>query len=248
MRAGCASTIRWSQKIEAQHPHVIGSVGVASRHQIVNDVTLAEGDFDMFVQVIQGRIYDSGRVRAQLDKWVKEVAPGAVGWLGTTSGVTDDGQADRAGALRIRGSGTAEQRPSGAVGVVGGDGDAVQRRAGVPQQHLGRGRHPRGPVAGRLRPGHAGPFEGPGPRTRTDGQRPDRLAGFRPDILGTVSIAHDGDAWTMAIYFTSEAAAREGEQKEPPPEMQQMMKEMDELSIGEPVFFDLKDPWLDAPS
>ena len=42
---------------------------------------------------------------------------------------------------------------------------------------------------------------------------------FRPDILGTVSVGHDGDAWTMAIYFTSEEAAREGEQKDPPPEM-----------------------------
>ena len=70
---------------------------------------------------------------------------------------------------------------------------------------------------------------------------------FRPEILGTVSVGHDGDAWTMAIYFTSEAAAREGEQKEPPPEMQEMMKEMDALTIGEPVFFDLKDPWLEAP-
>ena len=62
---------------------------------------------------------------------------------------------------------------------------------------------------------------------------------FRPDILGTVSVGHDGDAWTMAIYFTSEEPAREGEQKEPPPEMQEMMKEMDAFTIGEPVFFDL---------
>ena len=46
----------------------------------------------MFVQVIQGRTSDSGQVRAQLDKWVKEVAPGAVGWLGSTSGVTEDGR------------------------------------------------------------------------------------------------------------------------------------------------------------
>jgi hypothetical protein len=30
--------------------------------------------------------------------------------------------------------------------------------------------------------------------------------------------------------------------------MQQMMKEMDALTIGEPVFFDLRDPWLHAPS
>jgi hypothetical protein len=51
----------------------------------------------------------------------------------------------------------------------------------------------------------------------------------------------------MAIYFTSEQAAREGEQKQPPPQMQEMMKEMDALTIGEPVFFDLRDPWLHAP-
>jgi len=70
---------------------------------------------------------------------------------------------------------------------------------------------------------------------------------FRPDILGTVNIAHDGDAWTMAIYFTSEEAAREGERKEPPAELQQMMTEIDSLSVGEPVFLDLKDPWLNAP-
>ena len=77
---------------------------------------------------------------------------------------------------------------------------------------------------------------------------PTDWATFRPDILGTVQVAHDGDAWTMAIYFTSEAEAREGEQKEPPPEMAEMMKEMESLSVGEPVFYDLKDPWLHAPA
>jgi hypothetical protein len=29
--------------------------------------------------------------------------------------------------------------------------------------------------------------------------------------------------------------------------MQEMMKEMDALTIGAPVFFDLRDPWLHAP-
>jgi hypothetical protein len=71
---------------------------------------------------------------------------------------------------------------------------------------------------------------------------------YRPDILGTVTVGHGNGAWTMAIYFTSEEAAREGERKEPPPAMQQTMTEMQALSIGEQVFFDLKDPWLYAPS
>ena len=70
---------------------------------------------------------------------------------------------------------------------------------------------------------------------------------FRPDILGTVSAEHDGDAWTMAMYFTSEEEARQGEQKPPPPEMEQMMKEMDSLMVGETAYFDLRDPWMHAP-
>jgi hypothetical protein len=76
---------------------------------------------------------------------------------------------------------------------------------------------------------------------------PTDWAEFRPDILGTVTANHEGGEWTMAIYFTSEADAREGEQKPQPPEMQKTMEEMNALSIGEPVFFDLKDPWLNAP-
>ena len=202
----------------------------------------------MFVQVIQGRTSDAGQVRAQLDKWVKEVAPGAVGWLGSTSGVTEDGRV--IALARFESEEAAQQnsdRPEqtawwqemaalfsdepvfhNSTSVeVDTPGDPSQ--AGFVQIMQGRSKDP-----DRARELMA-----------TD---PTDWGSFRPDILGTVSVAHDGDAWTMAIYFTSEAAAREGEKKEPPPEMQQMMKEMDELSIGEPVFFDLKDPWLDAPS
>ena len=51
----------------------------------------------------------------------------------------------------------------------------------------------------------------------------------------------------MALYFTSEEAAREGERKEPPPELKAQMDEMNALSIGVPEFFDLKQPWLYSP-
>src|SRR5262245_41587726 len=46
----------------------------------------------VFVQVIQGSVSDAAKVRAALDRWVKELAPGAAGWLGSTAGVTDDGR------------------------------------------------------------------------------------------------------------------------------------------------------------
>jgi hypothetical protein len=46
----------------------------------------------MFVQVIQGQVSDAGKVRAALDRWAQELAPGSTGWLGTTAGVTEDGR------------------------------------------------------------------------------------------------------------------------------------------------------------
>ena len=83
------------------------------------------------------------------------------------------------------------------------------------------------------------------------GQNSGDWAAFRPEVLGSVAVGHEGGAYTMAytmaVYFTSEAEAREGERKEPPPELQAQMEEMAALSIGEPEFFDLKQPWLYAP-
>ncbi len=202
----------------------------------------------MFVQVIQGHVSDAARVRAELDKWQSEVAPGAEGWLGSTSGVTDAGEV--VALVRFESEEAASQnsdRPEqgawwqemaklftdepvfhNSTSVeVDTPGDPSQ--AGFVQVMQGRSSDP-----DRARELMA--------------NDPTDLASFRPDILGTLSVGHDGGGWTMAIYFTSEEAAREGEQKEPPAEMQAMMKEMDAVTIGEPVFFDLRDPWLNAPS
>jgi hypothetical protein len=66
------------------------------------------------------------------------------------------------------------------------------------------------------------------------GQDSSEWAAFRPDILGSLAVGHEGGAYTMAVYLTSEAAAREGERKEPPPELQAQMEEMVALSVGEP--------------
>ncbi len=75
----------------------------------------------------------------------------------------------------------------------------------------------------------------------------DEWAAFRPEVIGSLSMGHSDDTWTTALYFTSEAAAREGERKEPPPELKAQMEEMSKLSVGPPEFFDLKDPWMDSP-
>jgi hypothetical protein len=76
---------------------------------------------------------------------------------------------------------------------------------------------------------------------------PTDWATYRPDILGSLTAVHQGGDWTRAIFFTSEEEARAGEAKEPPPELAEVMKEMDALTIGETSFFDLREPWLHSP-
>jgi hypothetical protein len=47
----------------------------------------------MFVQVIQGKTSNPQALDTALNTWVQDLAPGATGWLGSTSGVTEDGRA-----------------------------------------------------------------------------------------------------------------------------------------------------------
>ena len=58
---------------------------------------------------------------------------------------------------------------------------------------------------------------------------------------------HEGGAYTLVFYFTSEQAARDGERQEPQARLKAQMEEMDQLNIGEPEFFDLRQPWLSSP-
>jgi hypothetical protein len=201
----------------------------------------------VFVQVIQGQVADAGKARAALERWAQEVAPGAEGWLGSTAGVTEDGrfialarfeseeaarrnsdrpEQDRWWAETSRlfsGEATFKDSSDVTLDLVGEPDDA-----GFVQFIQGRGSDP-----DRARELMA--------------EDSPEWAGFRPDILGSVAVGHEGGAYTMAIYFTSEAEAREGERKELPPALQAQMEEMAALSVGEPEFFDLKEPWLYSP-
>ena len=201
----------------------------------------------MFVQVIQGHVSDAGKVRAQLDKWVTEVAKGAsAGWGAPVASPTTAGSSPWCASSRRRprnGTATDRNRPRGGArcrlcSPMSPSSTTAQGSTSTPRATRRRPASSRSCKAARATPERA--------RELMDNDPTDWSA-FRPEILGTTSVGHDSDAWTMAIYFTSEAAAREGEQKPPPPEMEAMMKEMDALSVGEPVYFDLRDPWLRSP-
>ena len=198
----------------------------------------------MFIQVIQGRTADAQGLRAAVDRWEKDIAPGAEGWLGSTGGVTEDGraiavvrfeseEAARRNSERpeqdawwqetekLFDGGATFRESSDVVVDLQGDPD----RAGFVQVMQGR-------------------TSDPARARELMAQDPEMWAKFRPDVLGSVEILHDGGAYTMVLYFTSEADAREGERKEVPPELKATMDEMDKLTVEEPEFFDLKQPEL----
>jgi hypothetical protein len=201
----------------------------------------------MFVQVIQGRVSDAEAVRARLDAWMAELAPGATGWLGSTAGVTDDGTF--IALARFESEEAAQQNSSRPEQTAWWEATA-KLFTDEPTFHNSTSVQvdtPGDPSQARFVQVMQGRTSDPDRARELMADDSVDWQEFRPDILGSVSVEHDGNAWTMALYFTSEEEAREGERKEPPAEMQEMMKEMDSLSVGEPVYFDLKDPWLHAP-
>ena len=202
----------------------------------------------MFVQVIQGRTSDAEGLRAATDRWTEELAPSAVGWLGSTGGVTDDGRAivvvrfESEDAAR-RNSDRPEQGEWWAQTERLFDGEVTfldstdvvvdlqgdPDRAGFVQVMRGRTRDPE--------------------RSRQlMAQDPDTWAAHRPDVLGSLEIGHDDGAYTVVVWFTSEAEAREGERKEVPLELRPAMEEVGKLAVGEPEYFDLRQPILASPA
>lgn len=201
----------------------------------------------MFFQTIQGPVSDPGAMRAQFDTWVTDLSPGAAGWLGSTAGVTDGGVL--MALVRFESEEVARQnsdRPEQAAWWE----KTSRLFTDEPVFHNSTAVD----IATPGDPGQAGFVQVMQGRT-SDADRVRELMAndpadwaFRPDILGRVWLGHEDGAWTMAIYFSSEEAAREGERKDDPPETREFMEEMNSLISGEPVFFDIKDPWLDAPS
>ena len=201
----------------------------------------------MFAQVIQGKVSDPEAVKAATDRWVRELGPGAAGWLGSTGGTTDDGRyitvvRFESEEAAQRNSNRPEQSSWWAETEKLFDGEVTFQdstdvtldlhgdpdKAGFVQIMQGRGTDPE-----RARELMA--------------EDSDKWAAFRPDLIGSVAVGHDGGAYTMVMYFTSEADAREGERKEIPPELQANMEEMNKISTGEPEFFDLRQPVILSP-
>jgi hypothetical protein len=202
----------------------------------------------MFVQVIQGRVADPHPLRAALDAWVRDLEPTAVGWLGTTAGCTEDG---RFVALARFESEEAAQRNSKRPEQDRWWAETVRLFAEEPvfQDSIWVDADVIGDpeAAGFVQVIHGSLSDAERARELMS-QDNDKWAAFRPEILAFLNIEHADSVFTSAIYFTTEADAREGERKVPPQELRAMSEELRSLSVGETTFLDLEEPWLYAPS
>lgn len=197
----------------------------------------------MFIQFITAKVVDSDGLTRQVDRWEQEIRPGAEGFLGSTSGVTENGRlavlvrfeseaaAQKNNDRPEQGSWWADtekmldevtfQNSTDVITMGGGGSDD----AGFVQ--IMRGRILDAPKMAELR-SRTAEFES-------------AMAGHRPDVMGSVTVIHTDDTYTDAVYFTSEAEARANENKEMPADMQAMFEEwMTASTIDE--YLDLKQP------
>ena len=178
-----------------------------------------------------------------MERWRRNLAPGVASWLGATAGVTQDGRyialvrfeserATKADSVRP------EQDAWWADTSGLFDGEVTVRDGTAAYTHM-----PGDPHRARF----VQIIQG-----RTSDRRRFRelLRAEEPywscrlDLLGETVVEHGQSAWTMALYCTTEAEVRAGERKAMPAEWQAVFAEQQQLMIGEPEFFDLRQPWL----
>jgi hypothetical protein len=200
----------------------------------------------MFIQVIQGQVSDRDELRDALETWHRELAPGAVGWLGSTSGVTADGhfitlaRFESAEAAQ-RNSHRTEQHNWWMETAKLFAGDVAFHDCTDVRTFMDGGSDDAGFVQV-----IQGAVRDPRRMDELTRRAERRLREFRPDILGWTTALHGDGNFTQAVYFTSEAEAREGERKEPPAELGEIWAEEQQL-MSDLRYYDLTEPILLSP-
>ncbi len=200
----------------------------------------------MFIQAFQGPVADAEGLHRQLEAWLADLAPGAEGWLGTTAGVTDDGEF--IAVVRFE-SQAAAQRNSDRPEQGRWWADTEPLFAGPVTFHdysttdliLDGGSDAAGFV--QVIQGRVTDVE----RARAlESELGPQLQQSRPDVIGgAVGWADDG-SFTETVYFTSEAEAREGERRTQGEPASGAGTEWQSL-VEAVRYLDLRDPWLWSP-
>jgi hypothetical protein len=197
----------------------------------------------MFIQVVKGKTKDAAGVKAMGEKWQAELKPGAKGYLGTTSGVADDGTL----IVVIRFESQEDAQANSDRPEQGAffqemlkllDGQPTFHNCNDVTEFMGGGSDDAGFVQLMIyKPSDLNKAK------ELNKKYENRDMSGRPDIIGGTSAVSTDGTVIDTNYFTSEAEARAGEKGEMPAEMQEMMKEYSEV-MGNVEYVDIKDPWL----
>jgi len=195
---------------------------------------------------MQGKVADADGLQSAMDRWQKDLAHGAAGWLGTTGGITDGGmfvatvRFDSADAAR-RNSERPEQGAWWAETQKCFDGPVTFMDCPQVDVWMQGGSDHAGFV--QVVEGHTSDAE----RMRKEMRRfADDMHKMRPEMIGATIALHGDGAFVETVYFTSEAEARQAERIAPPPEMAQAMQ--DSTMMGDMTYLDLHHPWLVSPA
>jgi hypothetical protein len=196
----------------------------------------------VFVQIMQGRTRDLGLLQQRMDEWAEQIRPGAVGFLGSTGGMTPDGEAFVAARFESpdaarRNSDRAEQSAWWERASAAFDGDVTFHDCSTVDLMATGGSDEAGFV--QVMQGRA--VDPQKLREIGEAMMPE-IQARRPEIVGGFVAWHDDDpnAFTQVVYFRSEEAARAGEQGMDESETSQWM----ELLEGPVTFRDLSHPML----
>jgi hypothetical protein len=196
----------------------------------------------MFVQVFEGRVADRDGFQQQLERWDAELKATADGFLGSTAGVTDDGHGITLARFESEDAAQAnserpEQGQWWAEAERCFDGE-VTFSDSTEVDVLGEG--------GSDQAGFVQVMRGSGDRDRLralDREFEPHVGSLRPDLLGGYRAWMEPDRYVEVAYFTSEAEARKGEQKEVPPELADQAEEYRAMMAGT-EFLDLRRPMI----
>ncbi|MDQ1731054.1 MAG: hypothetical protein QOK10_1213 [Pseudonocardiales bacterium] len=197
----------------------------------------------MFIQVIQGKVSDEAGLRDCMDRWTRDLQPGAVGYLGTTAGMSDDGmfvalaRFESEDAAR-RNSERPEQGAWWSETERCFAGDVTFMDCTDVTQWLEGGSDRAGFV--QIMEGHSSDAKS---MFRMMAEAGDRIREMRPEIIGGMLATYGEDGFVEAVYFTSEAEAREHEKMEIPDDLRAMFEDEQRLA-GDIRYIDLHEPML----
>jgi hypothetical protein len=202
----------------------------------------------MFIGVIQGRATNPPGIRRDLGRWQRQLAAGADGWLGSTTGITEDGWsitvvrfASEEQARRNRDR--PEQREwwrdasQHLARVVSHDAPTVHSFRDGGADHAG---------FVQILQGHSDDMER---MVNLELDQEEVLAQSSPHVLGMTLAEHADRAgdFTKTVYFTSEQDARSSEEERSGKPAVPALDELGSL-VTNLRSFDLRDPQMLSPS